>query len=571
MRREVRTRPASSSIWQTPLTEEAFRTTAVDLAIAAHECPVDADIGLQSPLSDISVLDSTSVTLNEDASKSHHVLPFAVEHRLANDFALIAATQEAVFSVTAGCIEEHLGVDGHLEGLTIRLAANEGISEPLKASLLDIWADLESRAPESDLSRAEHVFEKIIHLNRTRILQRVRKAVGHPPIFREKGRTRTNPDDRLLRALARMRKEKLTSLGHAFVNRATDLNVQLLHLLETVSVNDAEAATPEAMSKLQDISKRCFDVATMCGDRRRLPFKHLLQAAGLDQRTWLKNKHVVEIDKIGAYWRIARSLVHTHSAITTSRPLHAAPIRFSVEGVQPYVSVMQGPSIQGRDMACYIHAEVQLLTHYMLQDSQCPNPDPAPRVIGASKSACFLCFLFIACHGRLHSPATHGRLYDQWTIPDLEEYTTQQVDELHRTLVLMQDAMLRLRAAHTLKKVRDFPMTSRTDLDKLSIFTVESAHDDDDHGVPTVGGAEPEEREEQLPSATTPALPLRLAPSISASKDASEHHTTEPRTPSPAEKAPSLYTNTSASSTPACLTSLRIRIGKWLRKANRQP
>lgn len=474
VRREIRTTSPSRSIWQTPLTEEAFRHTAVDLALATNECPVDADVGL-GPVSGGLGVDVSSVTpLNEVSHKSQYRLPLEIEHRLANDVAFIAATQEAVFSVTAVCVEELSSPSGSLEALTLRLAANEGISEALKNRLLEIWDLLTAHPHEPSQLLASRIFEKIIHLNRTRILQRARKAVGHPPIFREKGRIRTNPDDKLLRAFARMRKETLTPIGQGFIERATALNSQLLHLLDTVSVDDAEAASPEVLAQLSAISQQCFDVATSGGNGTRLPFKHLLAAAGLDQRTWLKNKHVVEIDKIGAYWRIARSLVSIHRHITTTlNPNMQPPFRLRVEGIQPYTSTTLSPSIQGRPMSCYVHAEVQLLVHYLLSTSTSPLLNPPPRLIGASKSACFLCYLFIRAQGGPRPPATHGRLYDQWTIPDLAEYSGEQVEALRQAVGRMHEEMARLRSVYCMKRPRDHPMTSRVDVDSLSVFTTE--------------------------------------------------------------------------------------------------
>lgn len=63
-----------------------------------------------------------------------------------------------------------------------------------------------------------------------------------------------------------------------------------------------------------------------------------------------------------------------------------------------------------------IHAEVQILLFY----DQRPHQD-LPRVICASKSACYLCHLCLKVHGRFIVPRTHGRIYDRWTLPT---YTT---------------------------------------------------------------------------------------------------------------------------------------------------
>ena len=59
-----------------------------------------------------------------------------------------------------------------------------------------------------------------------------------------------------------------------------------------------------------------------------------------------------------------------------------------------------------------VHAEIQLLFFYEL------HPDrPRPRYISSSKSACYMCNLFLHIHGEFHTPSTHGRIYSKWTLP----------------------------------------------------------------------------------------------------------------------------------------------------------
>ena len=65
-----------------------------------------------------------------------------------------------------------------------------------------------------------------------------------------------------------------------------------------------------------------------------------------------------------------------------------------------------------RDTKWKVHAEVQILLYY----EQRPQLF-CPRIIGSSKSACYLCNLFIQSHGRLQVSRSHGRLYDRWILP----------------------------------------------------------------------------------------------------------------------------------------------------------
>lgn len=59
-----------------------------------------------------------------------------------------------------------------------------------------------------------------------------------------------------------------------------------------------------------------------------------------------------------------------------------------------------------------VHAEIQILCFYEQRPHQ-----SLPRAICASKSACYLCNLFLQTHGKFIVPRTHGKIYDRWTLP----------------------------------------------------------------------------------------------------------------------------------------------------------
>lgn len=60
-----------------------------------------------------------------------------------------------------------------------------------------------------------------------------------------------------------------------------------------------------------------------------------------------------------------------------------------------------------------VHAEVQLLFFYEIH-----TDIRRPRVICSSKSACFLCNLFINLHAKFYIARTHGVIWDKWKLPD---------------------------------------------------------------------------------------------------------------------------------------------------------
>ncbi|OAA43453.1 arginine N-methyltransferase 2-like protein [Beauveria brongniartii RCEF 3172] len=68
------------------------------------------------------------------------------------------------------------------------------------------------------------------------------------------------------------------------------------------------------------------------------------------------------------------------------------------------------------------HAEVQLLCQILSQPSHTP-----PRVVCASKDACFLCNCLLRAHAKLYTPRCHGKLYPAWRLPMTAEFRPLQV------------------------------------------------------------------------------------------------------------------------------------------------
>ena len=82
---------------------------------------------------------------------------------------------------------------------------------------------------------------------------------------------------------------------------------------------------------------------------------------------------------------------------------------------QRWVNLIDAAEAQfSRSPSTYkVHAEIQLLFYYEM------NPDiRRPRVICSSKSACFLCDLFVKVHAKFYMARSHGVLYDNWLVPN---------------------------------------------------------------------------------------------------------------------------------------------------------
>ncbi|KFX95371.1 hypothetical protein O988_05807 [Pseudogymnoascus sp. VKM F-3808] len=115
----------------------------------------------------------------------------------------------------------------------------------------------------------------------------------------------------------------------------------------------------------------------------------------------LKSHIPLALGKLGRYHYAASSLVR----VARSKKYHL----FRTVLVEPF-SIDMPPAL---DKAIKVHAEIQLLFFYEAHANL-----PRPRIICASKSACYLCNLFFKFHGVFQVPRSHGKLYTQWILPD---------------------------------------------------------------------------------------------------------------------------------------------------------
>ncbi|KAH7359485.1 hypothetical protein B0T11DRAFT_356185, partial [Plectosphaerella cucumerina] len=98
----------------------------------------------------------------------------------------------------------------------------------------------------------------------------------------------------------------------------------------------------------------------------------------------------------------------------------------------------------GLSKRCFVHAETQQILHYEQHPHQ-----PAPRCIGCSKSACYLCDLLIAKQNRYRISHAHRRLYEKWTIPDIGWMSEDQAAVF---ATVIQDMIQELTAAIRLQQ-----------------------------------------------------------------------------------------------------------------------
>jgi hypothetical protein len=174
-----------------------------------------------------------------------------------------------------------------------------------------------------------------------------------------------------------------------------------------------------------------------------------------------------QIEKIAAYRRICVSLV-----MRARQYPNLFENGIIMAYLTPYKSVPTSIGHETWANTCHVHAEIQLSVFYDLihsPESGAPLGDPEffhqPRAIGTSKWLCYLCYLFLKEHKGFFPSKTHGRLYDQWTVPDLAEFDQSIIHRYRHILDAMDTEVIRQFNSLSEKVLwRAEPMTSRQDL-----------------------------------------------------------------------------------------------------------
>lgn len=214
------------------------------------------------------------------------------------------------------------------------------------------------------------------------------------------------------------------------------------------SLKDAEAnLSGDVIGALKVVVQRSCEVCNLNGAKS---LESQLRELGATKDLY-ESRLVVDIDKISKYLNICKELMR-FSRREKSRPVFSN-IRLEVCTAPP---VSRPP---GSRMECCVHAEVQLVLHYERYPAVFP-----PRCIGSSKSACFLCDLFIAKHRKFHISHTHKRLYEKWTVPEASWMSPQQKTKLEKILKAMNTELVRLLALDKPKRLYDNGPESRVHL-----------------------------------------------------------------------------------------------------------
>ncbi|KAK6337618.1 hypothetical protein TWF730_003013 [Orbilia blumenaviensis] len=428
---DPRTAAPGLSIWQ-DLDEDTFRGHIVALEGRTNSVPCDAQI---FPL-----------PVDTDGTRR---LSIADEQNLADVFAFLVAVEQGAQSVAAVCLEENV----EEQSLTIRFAAVDVINTALQELLEEIRGSLAARALGGEGLEDVEILKLVIRLHKRRILGRLRSSKWEKPTYLSRTHKKPLWEDfkNLLHRVQFLyiKKEKVQ-------RKAVETSIESLGK----AYESFEDTLPESDDEFLHIKTLVQWSYELCTSDLIKEYALRLAKVGPTPQVRSAIKTLRQIEKIAAYYRVTQTLLRACKRY----PYYFQHLRF--EYLPPYSSIPTSIGYEDWAKTCHVHAEVQLIVFYDLKNDELSITNKGgalfPRVIGASKYLCYLCYLFMKAHGRYPPANTHGRLYDQWTIPDLAEMKDERRDCYRGILKLMDQDLLQ--AAANEPQWRSEPMTSRENL-----------------------------------------------------------------------------------------------------------
>lgn len=290
----------------------------------------------------------------------------------------------------------------------------------------------------SERSCVLSIFQLVIELDQQRIHSRLRSKHWKPSgTYRNKAPLHND----LLALLPALRRNPNTE----------HYREQLASLCVTYGKLDRDFASKhEELQLLQDAvkSSSAFYSATVTSTCNASPSTFM--NGRVFKHRELESKHIQQVAKVGRYWDLCVFL----TKVTRRYPDIFKNLRLELAPLYRRVRVPIPPTQQIED--CRVHAEIQLIIFYGLT----PNLEgQMPRVLGVSKSACYLCDLFISLHGHYFVSETHGRLYDKWTVPNLANFSIAQRQQ-YRTILQRMNQICKSNIHETSRVARAYPAES---------------------------------------------------------------------------------------------------------------
>lgn len=443
-RLQTQTADPEFSIWH-DLPENIFRQHLVDLEKITNSVPVEPQ----------------TFPLAQSDESDDYTLPLSVEQQIADDFAFLAAIEEGAQSVAAVCLEEHI----QPARLVVRFAALDlSLNDEVKNALNAITHILSTISDLDGPACTEKLFSQIVDLHFRRLLARLRSTKWEKPKYLAKQHKKPLWQD-FTNLLHRV--QFVYTKKEAVLRRSVEAHIQQLAAIYE-GFEAVQAASQDEKCDLCELIRASYG---FCKTKEIANFAQRLEnsiTASPTPKVASAIKCLRQVEKIGAYWRVATSLISHASKYPT---LFGANLQLAF--LTPYEAVPTDIGHEAWAKSCHVHAEVQLAVHYdVLSQHNTPSKSTflIPRVIGTSKWLCYLCYRFLVAHRGFVVVNTHGRLYDQWTIPDLEGYG-EEMCMRYRGIVRNIDAEIvreigetGAEEAESMVRWRAEPMTSRQNL-----------------------------------------------------------------------------------------------------------
>ena len=289
---------------------------------------------------------------------------------------------------------------------------------------LNVKCMLNGRPEISYTDCEEYLFEIAIKLSKERIYARLRSSKWEKPRHLREDEKKPLTE----RLLASSKSVLKTSTTPGNKDRLQEIvhNIEKLHDLYL----DMEKARADVDTRfMKQVVRQASGLSSPAPS-----LEAALIASGISGSVASSNL-IRRVDKLGRYW----------AACTTMAKLASnANYRTFFETIQlePIPSYRAHVWPPGSKKKRHVHAEVQLVTHHRLHPSELP-----PRVIGVSKTACYLCDLFLSMHKQYYFSGSHGTIFEGWTVPDLLEYSSRDRAELRQTMVMVNRKLVTAIAA----------------------------------------------------------------------------------------------------------------------------
>jgi hypothetical protein len=418
--RKVRTRKPSQSIWLN-LPEDEFRQHLVNLEERTNAVPIAPHTFTAAEWP----------TTSLDGSQHSYTLPLEVEQQLADNLACLAAVEEGAQSVAAVCIEEH----PHAPRLTLRFAALDvSLNDTIKRALQDFSAVLSGTAARSSDCLSEPVemlFHAVVRLHFRRLLARLRSGRWEKPKYLSQSHKKPLWQDF---------KNLIHRAQFAYTKKEKSSRERVEELLEKLGAvyKSFECSSGDELSEMEHLIRTSFTISSSTVIQEYLVRLEGSICSTPTPQVASAIKSLRQIHKIASYLRISISLV---KIAREYRELFESGFRMAF--LTPYQSVPTTIGYEKWATTCHVHAEIQLAVHYDLIAEQEGKLFLTPRAIGISKSLCYLCYQFLRAHRGFFPSRTHGRLYDQWTLPDITDFNDDVAIRYRLILKDIDDEVLR--------------------------------------------------------------------------------------------------------------------------------